>query len=139
MSTKTVKTRRPLACHLTEKEVLTFSKELSSVLSEKARQDGELASFQSHARAKIKELDARTSQLSEKIYSEKEYRDTDCEWRYDFAVGTKALWRLDTNEQIDTEIIAEYEKQEEMSIAQSQQQELLPDAAPAQKPPEATQ
>ena len=114
---KAVKCKRSLEHKLTKDELLSYSKELSVKLSDKNRQEESLTSFQSQAKSKIKELEGGISYLSEKIYSEKEYRETECEWRYDFKAGTKSLTRLDTGEEIDTEVIAEHEKQEEMALA----------------------
>lgn len=131
MSTKIVKTERNLACTLTEKEVLKYSKELSQMLSTKNAQESELANFQKQAKAKISQTEGRIGELSEKVYSEKEFREINCEWRYDFAIGTKQLFRTDNGELIDTEIIAEYEKQEEMSIPQSEQAPAEPTPEPA--------
>lgn len=96
------------------------------MLSTKNAQENELAQFQKQAKAKISQTEGRINELSEKVYSEKEFRETSCEWCYDFEKGTKTLWRLDTNEEMETEIISEYEKQEEMSIAQSEQSDVVP-------------
>lgn len=113
---KVVKTKRSLEHKLTKEELLAYSKDLSTCLSDEKRQEDSLESFKSQSTSKLKELDGRISLLSEKIYSEKEYRETDCEWCYDFAKGEKTLFRLDTGVEVTTEIIAEYEKQEEMAL-----------------------
>ncbi len=108
---KTVEVKRTLVCKLNNEELLAYSKELSSALSEKTRQEGILESFKSQVKAKIQEQEAKINLLSEKVYSEKEYREIDCEWRYDFADGFKHLWRKDTGDQVDVSKIEESEKQ----------------------------
>lgn len=113
---KVVKTKRPLACKLTKDELLAYSKDLSGALSDRKREEENLDSYKAQSKSKTQSLEGQINLLSEKIYSEKEYREIDCEWRYDFKKGVKTLFRLDTGEEIGNEIIAEHEKQEEMPL-----------------------
>lgn len=105
-----------LECILNDKELKDYSKELSKELTDKSRAEDDKKAFNSQMKARIDGHDARISALSEKIGSEKEYRDIECEVVYDWKAKTRSYLREDTGEIAFTDIIPERELQEEMEL-----------------------
>lgn len=110
------KENRSLICKLTDAELKEYSKKLAESISEKARVEDDLKSFSTQSKAKIQGCDATINLLSEKINTEREYRMVECEIKYDFKKMEKKIVRKDTGEVIDTDIISEEEKQEELEV-----------------------
>ena len=105
-----------LECILTDKEKLEYSKQLAENVSNKARAEDSLKSFQTQQKAQISNHEAQINLYSEKINTGKEYRAIECQVIYDFEKKEKSWKRKDTGEIAKTDIITEKELQEEADL-----------------------
>jgi uncharacterized protein YecA (UPF0149 family) len=105
-----------LQCILTEKELLTYSKQLSENISKKARSEDCLKQFSSQVKSEIATCDANINSIAEKLNTGKEFRNVDCEIVYDFEKKERRWVRVDTFETIKTDMILEEDLQEGIKI-----------------------
>jgi len=107
------KATRKLEVILSDETLLEYGKEQSKLLVEIAEHDLEKARIT----AKAKPKKERVEHLATAIDSGKEIQAVDCNWEYDWTRGKKTLYRLDTGEEIDNDVIQEWEKQQRLRVA----------------------
>jgi len=104
-------------CVLTESERLAYGKQLAAEMSKVARLKARMSAFRSQIKAEMESHQGRMNMLSEKLNSGCEYRDLECQIRYDWNSKEKVWIRPDTYEVVKQDIIPERELQEEMRLA----------------------
>lgn len=70
----------------------------------------------SRVNAKIKPKKERVGELAVIIENKREERDVKCEWFHDWQGGKKTLRRMDTFEELETDIIREWERQQHLKF-----------------------
>lgn len=103
---------RRLFCELTEDELLARGKELAVELTGIVKLEIERSALN----AKIKPKKERVDELAVIIDQKKEERDVKCQWFHDWNGGKKTLRRLDTFEDLETDIIREWERQQHLKF-----------------------
>jgi len=103
---------RRLFCELTEDELLARGKELAIELTGIVKLEIERSALN----AKIKPKKERVDELAVIIDQKKEERDVKCQWFHDWNGGKKTLRRLDTFEDLETDIIREWERQQHLKF-----------------------
>lgn len=118
-------TQRKLACKLTAEELDKAKTDLSLVCREEDDVDAERKAVAKHFSTRLEEVGGRRRVLVDKIQSRQEYRDVECEWRPDYLKGKKTLVRLDTNENVETVLLTERERQTglELKVEDSEEPE----------------
>ena len=104
-------TVRELPVELTDEEIMGKAKELAKLQQDKQAQEEQAKSAAATFKDRIASAVARISILSRDISNGYEYRDVDCQWRYDWKAGKKELTRLDTMSTVRTEEITAAERQ----------------------------
>jgi hypothetical protein len=104
-------TTRELPVELNDEEIMGKAKELAKLQQDKQAQEEQAKSAAATFKDRIASAVARISILSRDISNGYEYRDVDCQWRYDWSSGKKSLIRLDKNDTVRTEDITASERQ----------------------------
>jgi hypothetical protein len=104
-------TVRELPVELNDEEVMAKAKELAKLQQDKQAQEEQAKSAAATFKDRIASAVARISILSRDISNGYEYREVDCQWRYDWKAGRKSLIRLDTTAIVRTEEITASERQ----------------------------
>ena len=107
-----MKETRKLMVRLTDTEIETRGRELATCLVNK----GKLEERKKELNAVIKPLVERAVELSETIERGEEIRTVDCQWEYHWEHGTRVLYRPDTGEEIESDVIPEHEKQQRLGM-----------------------
>lgn len=87
-----------LECILSDQEKLSYSKELGENITLKSRSEEALKSFSTQKKAEIAGHEAKINLLADKINTGREYRDIECEIKFDWEEKTKSWLRKDTGE-----------------------------------------
>ncbi|MDT8419370.1 MAG: hypothetical protein RQ754_02975 [Desulfuromonadales bacterium] len=101
-----------LPVQLTPTEIEEYGKELADVIVAK----GELECERAAINKKIKPLVERLDTLAPIVKSGEEERDVECRWYYNWPSGERYLIRMDTAVLVETDVIPEWERQQELSI-----------------------
>lgn len=101
-----------LECKLTPEEISNFAKLAAEANRAMAQADGELKSFTKEKKAIMQRSESDLDLFSGYVYSEKMYREVDCEIQYDFDSNEKHYIRKDTGELIDTKPMTATDRQE---------------------------
>jgi hypothetical protein len=104
-------TVRELPVELTDEEIMAKAKELAKLQQDKQAQEEQAKSAAATFKDRIASAVARISILSRDISNGYEYREIDCQWRYDWKGGKKELVRLDTMAAVRSEEISASERQ----------------------------
>ena len=110
------KTVRNLQCSLTRDERLIYAGDLAKAEQDKISVEERLKELKDEFKLKLSQIEVEIGKKSRAINNGYEYRDIKCEWSHDWEKGKKTLFRLDTNEIVETDDISEYEKQQEMNL-----------------------
>jgi len=114
------KTTQLLRCILTPDETIAAGKELAEATSELKELEEEKSNIVANFKAKSTEKEARITVLTNKIRSGYEYRNVECETRYDTPEeGRKQTIRLDSNTITATEPMTEEEKQRNLPLEET--------------------
>lgn len=109
---------------LTEAEVLKHGEELANANSDLAQAERDKKSVVSEFTSKIAGYETAIERHTKFIQTKQEWRDIECQWRFDFDAGTKQLVRLDTHEVLESEIkVTDNDRQKMLKIAPKQIQE----------------
>lgn len=103
---------KKLYCELTTEELVLRGNELAQELTGIVK----LELGRARLNAKIKPKKERVEELAVIIDAKKEERDVKCTWHFDYDYGRKVLRRDDTYEQLDEDIIQEYERQQHLKF-----------------------
>jgi len=103
---------RYLPVKITLRESEAYGKELAACLVEK----GKLEEKRKEINAAIKPYSERAECLSKIVDSGEEQRSVECQWDYNWAAGTRTLFRQDTGEEVDHDIIPEHERQQRLEL-----------------------
>lgn len=106
------KCTRSLECKLTDSEKLSYAKEMSERIGKKSASEDQLKAATTQIKADIAGHDARIQAIASKLTSGTEYRDVECEIRYDWKKKIKEIIRKDTGEIIHADIIPDKDLQE---------------------------
>lgn len=110
-------TERALRHVFTNEESLENAKQLAECLMETNRIEQDFDRVKSDFKSRLSSVDARIGQLRDKVSSGYEIVTTPCEWRFDDpAPGRKSLWRLDTDELVETQEMTTADKQVELPL-----------------------
>ena len=104
------KETRKLTVQLTDLEVENYGRELASCLVK-------IETLNEQRKAITQTIDPlkkRSTVLSQTIEDGNEIRDIECSWQYDWSRSERSLYRLDTGEIVETDIIPEHEKQQHL-------------------------
>lgn len=104
--------KRVLDCILTEDDVIRLTAEQDEKHKERSKMEFEVSCLKS----KIKPLAERIEEIFRIRDAGKESRDVNCKWDYNWKKGEKYLIRLDTGEEIEQDIIQEWEKQAHLKL-----------------------
>jgi hypothetical protein len=104
-------TVRELPVELNDEEIMGKAKELAKIQQDKQAQEEQAKSAAATFKDRIAFAVARISILSRDISNGYEYREVDCQWRYDWAGGRKTLVRQDNMTVVRTEDISASERQ----------------------------
>lgn len=99
---------RELPVTLTVDEFIAYSEELSRTLKE----INELTIQRSRLNSLMKPKNERVDELVPIIDSKTVRRDVECRWTYYWEIGRRTLFRLDTYEVVEDDIIPENERQQ---------------------------
>lgn len=108
------KIKKTLKVTLTTDELLSYGAEQSRAVCQLNSVEKELGEIKESFKSKIAGLEliiGRNSQLIDQGY---EYRETDCNVMFDWVLGTKEIFRLDTGEMVESSKIQTWERQEEL-------------------------
>lgn len=106
------KETRQLDCILTEDDIITLTAEQDEKHKERSKMEFEVSCLKS----KIKPLAERIEEIFRIRDAGKECREVECKWQYDWKAGVKYLVRMDTAEEVEQDIIQEWEKQQHLSL-----------------------
>lgn len=98
-----------LECLLSDAEKLTYSKDLGEQITLKTRSEEALKSFSTQKNAEITGHEAKINLLADKINTGREYREVECEIKFDWEEKTKSWVRKDTGEVAKVENMTEDE------------------------------
>lgn len=87
-----------LECILSDQEKLVYSKDLGENITLKSRSEEALKSFQTQKKAEISGHEAKINLLADKINTGREYREVECDLKFDWEEKTKSWVRKDTGE-----------------------------------------
>lgn len=87
-----------LECTLSDAEKLIYSKDLGENITFKVRAEESLKSFSIQKKAEITGHDAKINLLVNKINTGREYREVECEIKFDWEEKLKSWVRKDTGE-----------------------------------------
>ena len=121
MSRKKVETRE-LPCKLTDEELLKYGKEFAESVNKLNRLEDSKKSYVSQIKAQIESAQAQVNLLSNKIATGEEYRKVECNIKWDWVNGEKSIIRTDTGEIVQTVIITEEEKQEQLDFEKAKKE-----------------
>jgi len=114
------KTYRELPCKLTEREILSFSRELAKLNQDRAECDARKKVMTAEYGEKLKRFDADIALTSNKIASGIEHRSVECVWEFDFSADRKYLYRSDTGEKVGEDFITDEEREQQLFKEQSE-------------------
>ncbi len=96
------KDRKYLKYEFTKEEITAISEELARSVNEKDAVENELKSIKSQFDSRKKLAEEAISRCAKQISAGYEYRNIDVEIVKDFTLGTVTVWRLDTDEIVET-------------------------------------
>lgn len=109
---------------LTPEEIVAHGDSLAKANIDIEQVEKELANVKKQYASQVAALEASIASHSMFITTKEEWRDTECQWRFDFDAGTKQLVRLDTHEILESEIkVTDNDRQKMLKIAPKQIQE----------------
>lgn len=114
-----------LECKLTTEELKDCAKKLAEAIHRKTRIENSLESFKAEKKAEMQSCDGEISLMSEKVNSEKEFRDIDCTVDFNFKTGKKTITRKDTGDCFRVEDISDGERQEELLLQEKEKEKSM--------------
>jgi len=113
----TKKVTQKLRCLLTADEKIEAGRELAEATNELTAIEEDKAQIVADFKHRTSAAEARIGVLSNKLRSGYEFRDVECEVRFDTPEkGQKQVVRLDTDEIVATNPMSEEEKQRELPL-----------------------
>lgn len=103
---------RSLMTALTATEFVTMSEELAKELTELGILEGERSVINAKMKPKKERVDTLVPILDKKEMK----KDIECYWVYNWENGTRVLYRSDTGEEVDTDVIPERERQQHLEF-----------------------
>lgn len=85
-----------LKVQLTDAEVLGFGKDQGRAVQEKSHLEDQLKEVKDSFKSKISAEETAIKNLSNLITNGYQFRNVECEWRFDWDDNTKTLYRLDS-------------------------------------------
>lgn len=119
-------TRKSLVVNLTEQEITDFSKELARITTLQAEIEEEKKTVTSSYKEKLDRCISESRSLARKISTRQDFREVECEWRFDYDRRMKRLVRMDTWEQVEERKLTADELQDELDFGKPQQEEHPP-------------
>lgn len=119
-------TRRSLVVNLTEQEIMEYSKELARTTTLQAEIEEEKKTVTSSFKEKLDRCISDSRSLARKISTRQDYREVECEWRFDYNRRVKTLFRMDTWEQVEERKLTADELQDELDFNGPGQEEHPP-------------
>jgi hypothetical protein len=117
-------TKRSLRYTFTDEEKLSMAKESAEINKSIALLEDDKKSAMSSFKSQIDEKEARRMRLSNCISDGTEFRDIDCEIKYNSpSDGVKQVVRKDTGEVVEAEPMTQQELQEELEFKEKQELE----------------
>lgn len=101
---------------LTEEEKMEFGKLLAHEHSEQEKTEDELASVKLTFKSRAAAHEKRISHLAECLNTGREYRNVECERRYELRTREVAIIRLDTYEEVERRPMTATERQTQMEL-----------------------
>ena len=108
---KVEETKEYLECILTTEEHLDRAQKLAKANEDLQSAEDRKKDIMAGITAEIKKHEASIGVLTRIVAQGKEYRNVPCEWRINYTRGVKHLVRLDTEETIKTDTVAQKERQ----------------------------
>lgn len=99
-----------LPCKLSGEELAEEAQKLTDLLVEIESLEGKKKAVASDFKGKIDALKARVKELTG-VVTHGEVREVECQWDYDWENATKALIRLDTEEEVRVVPVTEEDRQ----------------------------
>lgn len=103
--------KRTLACELTDKELLTRSRELARHNAKRTELENKKKEVVADCNARIQAQVSNIECLSAIVSNGYEYREVECTWEFDWEKDKKILIRKDTFTTVDMADITEEERQ----------------------------
>lgn len=119
-------TRRSLVVNLTEQEITDFSKELARITTLQAEIEEEKKTVTSSYKEKLDRCTSESRSLARKISTRQDYREVECEWKFDYNRRMKTLFRTDTWEQVEERKLTADELHHEFDFGGPVQEEHPP-------------
>jgi hypothetical protein len=109
---------------LTPEEIVEHGDALAKANIDIEQIEKDLANVKKQYASKIAAFEASISSHSMFITTKEEWRDVECQWRFNFNAGTKDLVRLDTGDIIESQIkVTDNDRQKMLKIAPKTEQE----------------
>ena len=108
---ETKQTKEYLRYTFSEDEKKGLSVDLVNCIRKKTGLENELKTISQQYKADVQGQESMIQSVTNKLDAGYEMRTVDCEWRYDFEVGEKSLWRMDTGEMVRQDKITQDEAQ----------------------------
>jgi hypothetical protein len=105
-----------LPCQLTEDEIRLYGMRIAEELPKEDLLDNELKEFKDQVNARKSKIRAEIMDLTNRVNMKKEYREVECNIKYNFERGEKVWIRLDTGEIVKKEGIPAAEMQEVLPL-----------------------
>lgn len=106
-----------LKVELTDAEILALGKDQGRALLDKSHLEDQLKEFKDSIKGKISTKETTIKHCSNLITQGYEFRNVECEWRFDWDANVKELFRLDNGEQVTMAEITKEDRQSTMEIA----------------------
>lgn len=113
------KVTRNLKCILTPDEVRGYGQELAKANACKDDAEQRKKEVDAQLKAEIESHETRGLSLARKINNGYEYRDVECETRFDVKKATARTYRMDTNELIEERAMTPDELQTKLELEPS--------------------
>lgn len=109
---------------LTPEEITEHSEALAKANIDVAQTEKDLANVKKQYASKIAGFEASIQSHSMFITTKEEWRDVECQWLFNFAMGTKNLFRLDTGQVIESKIkITDIDRQRMLPLPKTKKED----------------
>ena len=108
--------RDNLKTKLTDGELKALSRELAEKFIDLEGLEKDKKGVVADYKARIEVIEAKLNSLSQKVSTQFEWRDVDCQWEYDFKSGTKSLLRLDLNVIVKVAKVTDADRQRLLNV-----------------------
>jgi hypothetical protein len=108
--------KRLLACQFSDAEVLDLARELGRTLADIQTEHAKQASVKRELQARMAQLEAKATELAEKVRRGEEMRDVEVMVVLDYTEGRVDTFRTDTGQTIHTRPLTNEERQQRLEL-----------------------